>query len=102
MLESIIRAVVFVLLAISTTALSTASFVLKLRRPEKPEEDKLLQENSLEETDFYSSPLDHLLTESAGQKGSVNVQDRRTGGGLHLAAMNGDLVRTQAKARQVS
>ena len=99
--ESIIRVVVFLLLTISTTALSTASLVLRLRQPDKNKEEKMLQENGVEEADFYSSPLDHLLTRTPERQNS-NFRPFSDAGKLHLASKDGDLVDTYEKTRKVS
>ncbi len=100
--ESIIRAVVLFLLTVSTAALSTASIVLSLRRPDSVENDELSSANGVEEADFYSSPLDHLLHKTGEQDDQEGWSDRSAAKTLHLAAKDGDLVGTTNQARQVS
>lgn len=100
--ESIIRAVVFVLLAVSTTALSTASLVLKLRQGDKIGSDKMLKGSSVEEAEFYSSPLDHLLAKTIeDKKKKIKLGDHNEVSKLHLAAKDGDLVGTSEKMRKI-
>lgn len=101
--ESIVRFVVFVLLAISTVALSTASSVLKYRRSDKNKDGETSSGSGIEEAEFYSSPLDHLLAEQIPDRiRDFHLSDRGTSGILHLAAKDGDLINIPGKTRRVS